>query len=64
MGEQLPATHYMMTPGQLRARQFASALFTEGLPLAPGFTETEPLGVPPVLHILPHLSMPCVDTWR
>ena len=44
--EQLPPSHYILTAGQLRARQFAAALYTDGQPLAPGFTETEPLGGP------------------
>ena len=43
--EQLAASHYILTPQQMRDREFAPSLYTEGLALAPGFTDTLPAGV-------------------
>ena len=42
--EQLPASHYILNPQQLRDREFLPALYTDGLPLAPGFIDTLPAG--------------------
>ena len=44
-GEQLPASHYLLSPQQLRDREFAPALYTQGLPLGERFAETQPAGV-------------------
>ena len=43
--EQLAASHYILTPQQMRDREFAPSLYTEGLELAPCFVDTLPAGV-------------------